>query len=386
MRYVVAIGLLLVVVAGLVAVKATQIGSLIKMGKEQEKSGPPPEVVATAVSKEDTWESTLSAVGTIAPVKGVSLSNDAPGVVSAIHFDSGAVVKEGDVLVELDSNVERAQLASAEARRELARLNAGRSRALVASDSIPKAQLDNDEAVVKSSQSDLGALQAQIARKIVRAPFSGKLGIRAINIGQYLSPGTAITSLEAMDSVFVDFTLPQQNLPDIGVGTKVRVTLEGSGPARAGYDGTVSAVDPAVDSATRSIHVRASVPNTGDKLRPGMFANVTVVLPAQKTLVTVPGPAVIHASYGDSVFIVEEKKDTSGATMSGADGKPARVARQQFVRASAHRGDFVAIADGVKPGQEVVVGGAFKLRNGAGVVINNSVVPEAKLAPTPENH
>ena len=384
MRYVVAIGALLLVIVALVAVKGTQIGSLIKMGKEQEKSGPPPEVVATSVSKEDTWESTLGAVGTIAPVKGVSLSNDAPGVVSAIHFDSGATVKQGDVLVELDSNVERAQLASAEARRELARLNAGRSRALVASDAIPKAQLDNDEAVVKSSQSDLGALQAQIARKIVRAPFSGKLGIRAINIGQYLSPGTTITSLEAMDSVFVDFTLPQQNLADVVVGTKVRVTLEGD--AGAGYDGVVSAVDPAVDSATRAIRVRASIPNTQDKLRPGMFANVNVVLPEQKRLVSVPSPAVVHASYGDSIFIVEEKKDASGAILKGADGKPARVARQQFVRTGAHRGDFVAIAEGVKPGQEVVVGGAFKLRNGAGVVVNYDVVPDSRLSPTPANH
>jgi membrane fusion protein (multidrug efflux system) len=383
MRYVVAIGALLLLIAGLVAVKGTQIGSLIKMGKEQEKAGPPPETIATAVSKEDAWESTLSAVGTIAPVKGVSLSNDAPGVVSAIHFDSGAVVKQGDVLVELDSNVERAQLASVEARRELARLNAGRSRALVASDSIPKAQLDNDEAVVKSSQSDLGALQAQIARKIVRAPFSGKLGIRAINIGQYLSPGTTISSLEAMDSVFVDFTLPQQNLADVAVGTKVRVTLEGD--AGAGYDGVVSAVDPAVDSATRAIRVRASVPNTGDKLRPGMFANVSVVLPEQKRLVSVPAPAVVHASYGDSIFIVEEKKDPAGVSVKGADGKPARIARQQFVRTGMHRGDFVAIAEGVKPGQEVVVGGAFKLRNGAGVIVNNDVVPDMKLSPTPEN-
>jgi membrane fusion protein (multidrug efflux system) len=384
MRYVVSIGALLLVIAALVAVKGTQIGSLIKMGKEMEKAGPPPEVVATAVSKEDAWESTLSAVGTIAPVKGVSLSNDAPGVVSAIHFDSGATVKQGDVLVELDSNVERAQLASVEARRELARLNVGRSRALVASDSIPKAQLDTDESLVKSSQSDLVALQAQIARKIVRAPFSGKLGIRAINIGQYLAPGTTITSLEALESVFVDFTLPQQNLADVAVGTKVRVTLEGD--AGAGYDGVVSAVDPAVDSATRAIRVRASVPNATDKLRPGMFANVSVVLPEQKRFVSVPVPSVVHASYGDSIFIVEEKKDASGAILKGADGKPARVARQQFVRTGAHRGDFVAIADGVKPGQEVVVGGAFKLRNGAGVVVNNDVVPDSRLSPTPENH
>ena len=384
MRYAIAIGALVLLIAGLVAVKGTQIGSLIKMGKEQQKSGPPPEVVATAMSKEDTWESTLGAVGTIAAAKGVSLSNDAPGVVSAIHFESGAVVKEGDVLVELDSNVERAQLASADARRDLARINAGRSRSLVASDSIPKAQLDNDEALVKSSQSDLGALQAQIARKIVRAPFSGKLGIRAINIGQYLSPGTAITSLEALGSVFVDFTLPQQNLADVAVGTKVRVTLEGD--AGAGYEGAISAVDPAIDATTRSIHVRATVPNSEEKLRPGMFANVDVVLPARKRLVSVPSPAVLHASYGDSVFVVEPKIDDAGAPVSGADGKPARVARQQFVRTGTHRGDFVAIVDGIKAGQEVVVGGAFKLRNGGGVVVDNTVVPDAKLAPTPENH
>lgn len=384
MRYAVAIGVLVLLVAGLVAVKGTQIGSLVKMGKEMEKAGPPPETVATAPSKEEEWESTLRAVGTIAPVKGVSLSNDAPGVVSAIRFDSGAVVKQGDVLVELDSSVERAQLAAAEARRDLSRVNAGRSRALVASDAIPKAQLDNDEALVKSSQSDLGALQAQIARKIVRAPFSGKLGIRAINIGQYLAPGTAITSLEAMDSVYVDFTLPQQNLPDVAVGTKVRIALEGD--AGAAFEGEVAAVDPALDPATRSIRVRASVPNQQDKLRPGMFVNVSVVLPAQKRFVSVPSPAIIHASYGDSVFVVEDKKDPSGAAVKGPDGKPFRVARQQFVRTGTRRGDFVAVIDGVKPGQEIVVGGAFKLRNGSGVVVNNTVVPDAKLAPTPENH
>lgn len=383
MRYVVAIGVVVLLIAGLIAVKGSQIGSLIKMGKEMEKAGPRPETVATASTKEDAWESTIHAVGTIAAVKGVSLSNDAPGVVTAIRFDSGATVKQGDVLVELDSSVERAQLASADARRDLAKLNAGRSRALVASESIPKATLDNDEALVKASQSDLGALQAQIARKVVRAPFSGKLGIRAINIGQYLAPGTAITSLEALDSVYVDFALPQQNLADVKVGTVVRVSLEGD--AGAGFDGTVSAVDPAVDPVTRSIRVRAAVPNQQDKLRPGMFANVDVVLPEQKSFVSVPSPSIVHAPYGDSIFIVEYKKEASGAVAKGADGKPARVARQQFVRTGTRRGDFVAILDGVKAGQEVVVAGAFKLRNGSAVIVNNDVAPNAKLAPTPEN-
>ncbi len=367
MRYVVAIGGLLLLVGALVAIKFTQISGLIKMGKEMEKAGPPPEVVSTAIAKRDTWMSALTSVGTISPFKGVAVSNEAAGVVTAIRFESGAVVKQGDVLVELDSNVERAQLAALVARRDLAVVNAGRSRALVASNSIPKAQLDNDEAMVKASQSDLGALQAQVARKIVRAPFAGRLGIRAINVGQYLNPGTTITSLESMDSVFVDFTLPQQNLGDVAVGSVVHVTLEGD--AGAPFEGVVKAVDPAIDPTTRSIKVRAGIPNQKEELRAGMFANVSVVLPEQKSYVTVPATGVVHAPFGDSVFIVEDKK-----------------ARQQFVKTAGSRGDFVAIADGVKAGQEIVTAGAFKLRNGSGVTVNNSVPQNPQLAPTPENH
>jgi membrane fusion protein (multidrug efflux system) len=354
------------------------------MGKEMEKSGPPPETVATAPSKEGDWESSLSAVGTVTASKGVTVSNDAAGVVAAIRFDSGAVVKQGDVLVELDSNVERAQVAALEARRDLSRANAGRSRALAATDAIPKAQLDTDEAQVKASQSDLVALQAQIARKVVRAPFSGKLGIRAVNLGQYLAPGTAITSLEATDAIYVDFSLPQQHLGDVAVGSKVRVTLEGDGGAS--FDGVVKAVDPALDPATRALRVRAAVPSEQEHLRPGMFVNVSVVLPGKQRFVSVPSPAIVHASYGDSVFVVEEKKDAAGAAIKDPSGKPLRVARQQFVRTGTRRGDFVAILDGVKENQEIVVAGAFKLRNGAGVVVNNEVVPDARLAPTPENH
>ena len=367
MRYLVAAGVLVLLIGGLVAIKFTQISGLIRMGKEMEKAGPPPEVVGTALAKEETWESSLGSVGTISAVKGVSVSNDAPGVVAAIRFESGALVKQGDILVELDSSVERAQLASLEARRELATLNAGRSRALVASNSIPKAQLDGDEALVKSSQSDLGALQAQLSRKVVRAPFAGRLGIRAINLGQYLNPGTTITVLESMDSVFVDFTLPQQNLGDVAVGSLVRVTLEGD--AGAPFDGVVRAVDPSIDATTRSIRVRAAIPNEKELLRPGMFANVSVILRQQKSFVTVPAPAVVHASYGDSVFIVEGKK-----------------ARQQFIRPAGSRGDFVAVSDGVKAGQEVVVAGAFKLRNGGGVTVDNTIPTDAQLAPRPQNH
>jgi membrane fusion protein (multidrug efflux system) len=383
MRYVVAGLALLLLVGGLAAVKFTQISSLISMGKQMQKLGPPPEAVGTAISQDQSWGGTVAAVGTITSFKGVAISNEVPGIVSAIRFESGASVKQGQILVELDSKAERAQLASIEARKELATTNVGRTRALVADNAIAKAQLDTDESTLKMSSADLQALHAQIDRKTVRAPFSGRLGIRRVNLGQYLNPGTTLTELESTDMVFVDFSLPQQRLETVSVGMPVQVTVEGllgfSAP------GKIAAIDPTVDATTRSLKLRASVPNKDEKLRPGMFAKVAVVLPEQGTVVAIPASAVVRASYGDSVFIVEDKKDESGSPVKGPDGKPAKVARQQFVRAGESRGDFIAIVDGVKPGQEVVSAGAFKLRNGAGVVVNNDIKVEPQLAPRPEN-
>jgi membrane fusion protein (multidrug efflux system) len=372
MRYLLAILALLCLVGGLAAVKYKQISSLISAGHAMQKAGPPPEAVGSFVSRHDSWPETLDAVGSIAPAKGVTLSNDAPGVVSAIHFESGAVVKEGQILLDLDSNVERSQLASVEARRELAQVNATRTRVLVASDAIARSQQDTDDSVVKTSRSDLTLLQAQIARKVVRAPFSGRLGIRQVNLGQYLNSGTAIATLESTTTVFVDFTLPQQRLRDIALGMPVRVTIEGEGVAPA--DGSISAVDPSIDSATRSIKLRASIPNGDEKLLPGMFALVSVLLPGAHDVVIIPAPALVHASFGDSVFIVEDRKDG-----------PGKSARQQFIKVSETRGDFVAVSQGITVGQEVVTAGAFKLRNGAPIVVDNTVQPKPELSPHPEN-
>jgi membrane fusion protein (multidrug efflux system) len=330
MRYVVAALALVLLVGGLAAVKFTQISTLMAFGKQMQKAGPPPEAVGTALAQEQTWGGSIAAVGTITSVKGVAISNEIAGVVKAIRFESGATVKQGQVLVELDSTVERAQLASIEARKELATLNVGRTRALAEQAVVAKAQLDADESSLKTSTADLGALRAQISRKIVRAPFSGRLGIRHVNLGQYLNPGTTLTELETIDSVFVDFTLPQQRLETVSVGMPVRVTIEGASGAAA--EGTVAAIDPAVDATSRSLKLRASVPNLGEKLRPGMFATVSVVLPDKGTVVAIPASAVVHASYGESVFVVEDKKDESGHAVSGPDGKPAKAARQQFVR------------------------------------------------------
>jgi membrane fusion protein (multidrug efflux system) len=218
---------------------------------------------------------------------------------------------------------------------------------------------------------------------VVRAPFSGRLGIRQVNLGQYLNSGTPIAVLESADSVFVDFTLPQQRLASVAIGTAVRVTVGGAGnPPMAG---TVSAIDPTVDSMTRSIKLRASIPDKEGKLLPGMFTNVEVLLPEKQDVVALPATALIHASYGDSVFIVEDKRQDTGYVPSDPSGKPVKVGRQQFVRVGPARGDFVAILQGVKPGQEVVTAGAFKLRNGASIAINNDVQPTPELAPHPEN-
>jgi membrane fusion protein (multidrug efflux system) len=378
LKYVVAVVAVLVVLGGLGTLKYKQIAMLIDFGKTATKAGPPPDVVSSAAAEEQTWETLVPAVGSVAAVKGVTVSNDAPGVVIGILFESGAKVPAGQTLVQLDTSVERAQLASARSRRQLADENAKRTRVLVQGNALTASQLDNDEAAVRTSGADVGAAEAQINRKIVRAPFAGRLGIRLVNLGQYLNPGTPIVTLEALESVFVDFTLPQDRLRDVPIGTPVRVRAEGSSTI---FDGSIVAVDSAVDAVTRSIKVRAAVPNPGEALRPGMFVRASAVLPQQKPVLAVPATAVLHAPYGDSVFVLEDTPDAA----PGPNGKLVKIARQQFVRIAESRGDFVAIEGGIKKGDEIVTAGAFKLRNGGHVVVDNSIALDPKLAPRPEN-
>lgn len=393
MRYVVTIIAILVVIGGLVALKGAQIGKLIAFGKQMEEAGPPPEAVASGIVEEQSWEGVLTSTGSVATAKGVSLSTDVAGVVTRIAFESGQTVKQGQVLVELDSAVERAQLASAISRRELATTTAKRTRALVASGAISAAQADADESGLRTATTDAEAIQAQIAKKTIRAPFGGKLGIRAVNVGQYLNPGTAVTVLETTEAVHVDFTLPQQRLPDVAVGMPIRISLGDEQDAKDGKDakdagaakaqtlvGKVAAVDPTVDNATRTIRLRADIETGSELLRPGMFVNVTVVLPQENKHTTVPATAVIHAPYGDSVFVIEDPK-----AEPGKPAKQGKIARQQFVRVGASRGDFVAILDGVKAKQEIVTAGAFKLRNNSPVTVDNSKPQDPKLDPHPEN-
>ena len=395
MRFIIAIGLSLVVIGVLAGTKYAQISSLIHFGQAAQAAGPPPEAVGTAVAKGGAWESVLEAVGSVATARGVTISNEIPGVVHAIRFESGAKVRAGQVLVELDAGVERAQLASLQARRDLATNTATRTRRLEAGGASTKAQLDADEAQLKTVSADAQALEAQIQKKTLRAPFAGKLGIRSVNLGQYLNPGTAITVLESLEAVYIDFTMPQQEVARVPVGTPVRIVLPGTQPPQT-LAGQIAAIDPNVDPVTRAVKLRASVRDdekNGDKLRPGMFVNVSVVLPERANVVFVPATAIMRAPYGNSVYIVEDRKsDPSGSmtgtmtgAMTGPDGKPAKIARQQFVRVGMSRGDFVAIEEGVTAGQEVVMLGAFKLRNGAPVMVNNQTTISPSQTPTPQN-
>lgn len=379
-RYIlVALGLL-ALVGVLVALKGAQIFTIMKAGKRSQAAGPPPETVSTFIAASQTWNETIDAVGTIATARGVTISNDASGIVARISFESGETVHPRQVLAELDTRVERAQLESVRARKKLAAVNAERTRTLFASGSIAPAQMDADESQLAAATADEGALLAQIERKIVRAPFAGKLGIRLVNVGQYLAPGTPITVLESDESNYVDFTLPQQDTERVAVGMPVQLSLE-RGDAGAGAprgDGKIYAVEPALEPTTRSIKLRATIPSEDAGFRPGMFVRVSVLLDKTATVVVVPGTAIVHAPYGDSVFIAEPAK-------SGAEGKPVKAVRQQFVRVGRSRGDFAAITNGISPGDEVVTAGAFKLRNRALIVVNNEIDLHPELTPHPMN-
>ena len=372
---------LFVIVGGLAGVKFWQISTLMAVGETMAKAGPPPEAVGTAVAQAQSWNVNLSAVGTVTGIESVAVANEVPGVVRKINFESGAVVEKGQVLVELDPDMERAQLASAKSRLELARLTAERSRKLVESGALARQVLDSDEAALATAEGEVGSLQAQVDHKMVRAPFAGRTGIRAVNVGQYLTPGTAVTTLDSVGGVFVDFTLPQERLGQVHVGTDVRVAVAG----QEVFNGTIAAIDPTVDRATRNLRLRAKVTEHLDALRPGMFVTVTVVLPAKTEVVVVPQTAIVHAPFGDSIFLVEDKPKGSPGMTTTRDGKPVKIARQQFVRLGPARGDFISVTQGIKPGQTIVSFGAFKLRNGSPIVIDNRIQPQAQLEPHPEN-
>jgi membrane fusion protein, multidrug efflux system len=279
------------------------------------------------------------------------------------------------VLVELDTRQERAQLAAAIAQRDLARINFKRTQELVKQGVIAQSEYDNTSALQKSGEAQVGEIQATIDRKTIRAPFSGVLGLRQVNLGQYLAAGQAIVPLQKLDPIYVNFGVPQQTSAQSMAGRTLRITSDDLPGAK--FVGKVTAVDSVISEATRNIEVQATLPNPQGKLRPGMFVQVQVVLGASRDVITLPASAINYAPYGDSVFVVTDLTDPKGKTYRGV--------RQQFVKVDGSRGDQVAVASGVNPGDEIVSSGVFKLRNGAAVLVNNKVQPPNNPKPKPED-
>lgn len=364
---------LVLLIGALVGLKLQQFQTMFAAGAKMTQ---PPTTVTTHPVTADAWQPTLDAVGSVVAVQGVTVSAEVAGTVQRIAFESGATVRAGEVLVELDDAVEQAQLRSASASADLARLNLERARNLRPRNLVSQSDLDSAEAQAKQANAQVDNIRAVIAKKTIRAPFTGRLGIRLINLGQFLDGGAAIVSLQALEPVYVDFALPQQELARLRVSMVVRVTSDAA-PGQI-FEGKLSVISPEVDALTRNVRLRATLDNRAGRLQPGMYVSVAAVLPTTEQVLMIPATAVLYAPYGDSVFVIEEKKDDK----TGDIGK---VAVQKFVRLGQSRGDFVVVESGLTAGEIVVSTGVFKLRNGAAVVIDNALTPDFQLHPKPAN-
>jgi len=363
----------LVLIGILGGIKGLQINRMIAIGSQ---SSPPPETVTTAVVQTESWEALITSVGSLEAVQGVMLTAELPGKVTRIAFEPGTKVKAGDLLLQQDISSEQAQLRAAEATVALTKLELERSSKLLGKKAVAQAKYDSDDALYKQALAQIEGIRATIRKKTIRAPFAGSLGIRLVNLGQVINEGEPIVSLQTLDPIFVNFSLPQQQLAQVKPGLKVRVSTD----ALAGQviEGEITAISPDVDVATRNIRVQATVANSQERLRPGMFVNVAVVLPAREEVLAIPTTAVLYAPYGDTVFVVHEKQNEK-------DVQPVNVIRQKIVQLGEKRGDFVAIVSGLDNGETVVSTGVFKLRNEQAVVVDNALAPAFKLTPKPED-
>ena len=367
----------------MLVVAAAVIGSLgyfklrqVQAAVKSHTFTPPPEAITTIVAKQETWPATLNVVGTMAAIHGVTVSADLPGTVDEIKFESGKWVQQGDVLVDLDTRQERAQLAAMDAQHELAKLNYARQEQLVKEGVISRQDYDKAIADQKQTLANSAEIQATIDRKTIRAPFSGVLGIRQVNLGQYLAAGNPIVSLQSLDPIYVNFNVPQQNLGTMTIGHSVTITTDQLSGAR--FTGHISAIDSVIDQSTRNVQVQATLTNPQGKLRPGMFVEVEATVGASRTVFPLPASAINYAPFGDSVFIVSDLNSPTGQSYRGV--------RQQFVKVEGARGDQVGVVSGLKAGDEVVTSGVFKLRNGAAVAVNNKIQPGNNPAPKPEDN
>ncbi len=364
---------LLVVIVALGGTKKLQFAA---MGAAGAAFDPPPETVTAQAATEETWENILTANGSVAPVQGVMVGAEVPGKVVSINFESGANVAVGDLLVQLDVSTESAQLRAAESVADLAKINLGRARELREKGTNASSDLDAAEAQAKQAAADADNLRAVIAKKSIRAPFTGRLGIRLVQLGQILRDGESVVTLQTVDPIYTNFALPQQFLASLKVGENVRLTTDAS-PGET-FAGKITAIAPEIDAVTRNVRIQATFSNPAAKLRSGMFGSVAVLLPSTGSSLVIPSTAILHAPYGDSVFVITEGKNAK-------TGAAEKTIRQQFIRVGTARGDFVTVVAGLKPGEWVVTTGVFKLRPGMSVLVDNALAPKAELAPKPAN-
>jgi membrane fusion protein, multidrug efflux system len=368
-RWLITIGALLLVFLVLAGIKTLQIVSMVKAGKTMV---PPPESVTAVQVQATEWRPVRTAVGTLVAVRSVTLSAELVGAVREIAFENGSLVKKGQILVRQDTSTEEAQLQGALADEALAKLTLERSQRLRKDQVNTQVELEAAQARALQTKAVVDNLRATIAKKIVRAPFDGRVGIRQVELGQVLSAGTPIVSLQMVTPIYAEFQLPQQALADVKLGQKVTVKVDVFPDST--WEGTITTVNPEVDPATRNVRMRATVENEDGRLTPGMYASVEVYANHLEPVLIVPATSVLFAPYGDSVYTLEQTK--------GADGKTALIAKQRFVRVGERRGDFAAVVSGLKAGETVVSNGAFKVKNGMSVAVKNDSAP-AQLAPAP---
>jgi len=365
----IAIGLLVAIVVFVFGIKALQIGKMMSSPRMI-----PTVTVTSAPVKEEDWRPRLSAVGSVSAVQGAVVSTELAGIVSEINFENGAEAKKGEVLMKLDASQEEALLRSAEAEAQLARTDLERARDLAIKKVVSSAELDSAQSKFARLNAVVDQMRSNIAKKSIVAPFDGQLGIRQVNVGQMINAGQQVVALTSLDSVYIDFALPEQNLSKLTKDLEVQVRVDAL-PGRE-FKGKLTAINSMLDSVTRNVPLQATLENSDHALRPGMFAKVDVMLPETKKAIVIPGSAVSYAPFGDSVYVIERQKDPKS-------GHESLVLRQQFVRIGEVRGDFVSVTQGLKAGQEVVGTGVFKLRNGMVVTINNDLAPKPELNPKP---
>lgn len=352
----------------LIGIKSCQILTM------QQGWMPSPDAIHSAVAKVESWNDSITTVGSVSAIRGVTIAAENEGKIVKIAAESGSQIQEGDLIIQIDTSVEEAQLNSALARENLAQVNFTRAERLLKSNGVSKAEYDAAVAEIRTAKADVELIRAILNKKNIKAPFAGQLGIRKVNVGQFVSPGTELIPLQTLDTVYVDLELPQRAVSKVKPGQKI-LAISDSYPDQK-FEGKLLAINPNLEIATRTLSVRAEVANSDQKLLPGMFVNVEVIFDGQTDLVVIPKTAISYAPYGDSVFIVEDLKSP--------DGKMYKGVTQHFVSLGPAKGDFVAITKGLKAGQEVATSAVFKLKNGSAVTIDNSKPLEASLSPKVE--